>query len=51
VLYPDLATNKITAGQALGGWGGLAPIAITLVIAAAGLAFFRREEPWFAERV
>jgi ABC-2 type transport system permease protein len=51
VLYPDLATNKITASQALGGWGSLAPIAIALVIAAAGLAFFRREEPWFAERV
>jgi ABC-2 type transport system permease protein len=51
VLYPDLATNKITASQALGGWGSLAPIAIALVIAAAGLRFFRREEPWFAERV
>jgi ABC-2 type transport system permease protein len=51
VLYPDLATNKITASQALGGWGSLVPIAIALVIAAAGLAFFRREEPWFAERV
>jgi ABC-2 type transport system permease protein len=51
VLYPDLPTNKITASQALGGWGSLAPITIMLAIAVGGLLFFRREEPWFAERV
>jgi ABC-2 type transport system permease protein len=51
VLYPDLGSNKITAHQALGPWLGLAPIAIVLVLLAGGVLFFRREEPWFAERV
>jgi ABC-2 type transport system permease protein len=51
VLYPDLANNKITARQALGAWGSLTPIAIVIVLAGLGVLFFRREEPWFAERV
>jgi ABC-2 type transport system permease protein len=51
ILYPDLATTKITATQALGTWGGLAPIAIAFVLTALGFAFFKRQAPWFAERV
>jgi ABC-2 type transport system permease protein len=51
VLYPDLGSNRITAHQALGPWLDLAPIAIVFVLLAAALVFFRREEPWFAERV
>jgi ABC-2 type transport system permease protein len=51
ILYPDLPTNKITAQQALGSWGGLVPIAIVLVLGVLAVAFFRRQEPWFAERV
>lgn len=51
VLYPDLANNKITAQQALGTWGSLAPLAIVLALAVLGYVFFRRQEPWFAERV
>jgi ABC-2 type transport system permease protein len=51
VLYPDLATTKITATQALGTWGGLAPIAIVIALTVFGFAFFRRQAPWFAERV
>jgi ABC-2 type transport system permease protein len=50
VLYPDLPSNRITVDQALGTYGRLAPIAITIVIFVAGLLFFKREEPWFAER-
>jgi ABC-2 type transport system permease protein len=51
VLYPDLPNNKITASQTLGDWGSLAPIAIVLGLAVISLVFFKREEPWFAERV
>jgi ABC-type polysaccharide/polyol phosphate export permease len=51
VLYPDHPGNNITAVQALGTYGRLIPIAITFVILACGLMLFRREEPWFAERV
>jgi ABC-2 type transport system permease protein len=51
ILYPDLATSKITAYQALGAWGSLVPIAIVIVLTALAFLFFRREEPWFAERL
>jgi ABC-2 type transport system permease protein len=51
VLYPDLPNNKITASQTLGDWASLAPIAIVLGLAVISLVFFKREEPWFAERV
>lgn len=50
VLYPELPANRITATDAFA-TGRLAPIAITIVILVAGLLLFRREEPWFAERV
>ena len=50
VLYPELPANRITATDAFA-TGRLAPIAITIVILVAGLVLFRREEPWFAERV
>ena len=53
VLYQDFPENRITAADAFGDYGGrLLPIAIArrhlLVV---GLSLFRREEPWFAERV
>jgi ABC-type polysaccharide/polyol phosphate export permease len=51
VLYPDLGSNTITAQQALGPIGGLIPIAIALGLGLVGFRIFRREEPWFAERV
>lgn len=51
VLYPDLPNNKITASQALGGWGGLLPIAIVAALGIGGFILFRRQEPWFAEKV
>jgi ABC-2 type transport system permease protein len=52
VLYQDLAPNLITANDAFGSSAGrLIPIGITLVVFAAGLALFKHEEPWFAERV
>lgn len=52
VLYQDLAPNRITATEAFGSSAGrLAPIGITLAVLLIGLALFKREEPWFAERV
>lgn len=41
-----------TASNVLGGpLGHLVPIALALLVLAAGIVFFRREAPWFAERV
>lgn len=51
VLYPDLPGNKITAAEAFGSFGRLIPIGIAIATLVVGLALFRREEPWFAERV
>ncbi len=52
VLYSDLAPNRITAQQALHVYGGrMIPIAIALVVFAGGWYFFKRQEPWLAERV
>lgn len=52
VLYQDLAPNRITAAEAFGSSAGrLIPIAITFAVFAAGIALFKHEEPWFAERV
>lgn len=52
VLYPDLEPNKITAADALGFPGAHAiPIAIALGVFALGLWYFKRNEPWYAERV
>jgi ABC-2 type transport system permease protein len=52
VLYPDLPPNRITIGDAFGtSWARLLPVAIVLVVAAVAIKLFRREEPYFAERV
>jgi ABC-2 type transport system permease protein len=52
VLYQDLAPNRITATEAFHSSAGrLIPIGITFAIFALGLLLFKREEPWFAERV
>jgi ABC-2 type transport system permease protein len=52
VLYQDLAPNRITATEAFHSSAGrLIPIGITLAVFALGFALFKREEPWFAERV
>lgn len=51
LLYRDLPANRITAATVFEGWGGrLLPIGITLVLLLAAVAFFRHEEPLFAER-
>ena len=50
VLYDELPANRITAADALR-MGRLLPIAIAIGIFVFGLVLFRREEPWFAERV
>jgi ABC-2 type transport system permease protein len=45
-------TPVTTASGVLGGNAGhVIPIALALVTLAGGIAFFRREAPWFAERV
>jgi ABC-2 type transport system permease protein len=52
VLYPDLKPNRLTVADAFGTSAArLIPIAIVLLLGLAALALFRREEPYFAERV
>ena len=52
VLYPDLKPNRLTVADAFGTSAArLIPIAIVLLLALGALALFRREEPYFAERV
>lgn len=52
ILYEDLEPNRITAAEVLHGSAGrLLPIAVALGTLALGLMVFRRESPWFAERV
>ena len=52
VLYPDLAPNRITIADSFdASYARLVPIAIAFGILAFGLYFFRRQEPWLAERV
>jgi ABC-2 type transport system permease protein len=51
ILYPDLSPNRITADHAFGFTGARAiPVAIAIGVFALGLRYFRREEPWLAER-
>jgi ABC-2 type transport system permease protein len=50
VIYPDAATT-VTAVSAFGSFGRLVPISIALGTLALGGYVFRRESPWFAERV
>jgi ABC-2 type transport system permease protein len=52
VLYDDLAPNRITAAVAFGSPAGrLIPIGIAFAVFGLGLYLFKRNEPWFAERV
>ncbi len=52
VLYQDLAPNRITVADAFDSSAGrLLPLGITLGIFVVGLFIFKRQEPWFAERV
>ena len=51
VLYPDLPGNTITAADAFETFGRLIPIGIAAATLVIGLLLFKREEPWFAERV
>ena len=51
MLYPDLPGNTITAGEAFETFGRLIPIGIAAATLVIGLLLFKREEPWFAERV
>jgi len=50
IVYPD-ADKTVTAVTAFGPFGRLVPISIALGVLAIGAYLFRREEPWFAERV
>jgi ABC-2 type transport system permease protein len=50
LFYPDVAANQITAASAFGGLGRLVPIGIAIATLIVGYLFFRRQEPWFAER-
>lgn len=50
LFYPDQPDNRITAASAFGSFGRLLPIGIAVGTLVVGYLFFRREEPWFAER-
>jgi ABC-2 type transport system permease protein len=50
ILYPAAPGTNITVHHALGSFGRLAPIGVTLLILVVGLLLFKHEEPWFAER-
>jgi ABC-2 type transport system permease protein len=52
VLYRDLGPNRITAAGAFDSPAGrLIPITIAFAVFGLGLYLFKRDEPWFAERV
>jgi ABC-2 type transport system permease protein len=52
LIYPDLRPNRLTIADSFGTSAArLIPISIALATLVIGLVFFRREEPWFAERV
>jgi ABC-2 type transport system permease protein len=51
ILYPDLPGNRITAADAFETFGHAIPIGIAFATLAVGLALFKRDAPWFAERV
>lgn len=51
VVYDDLEPNLITAGEVFGTPGRLLPIGIAIGIFGFGLFLYRRQAPWFAERV
>ena len=52
VLSPDLKPNRITVTDAFGfGAARLIPLAVVALMAGAAWRFFKRDEPYFAERV
>jgi ABC-2 type transport system permease protein len=52
ILYPDLRPNRITVADAFGTASArLIPIGLVVLLFIIALALFRREEPWFAERI
>jgi ABC-2 type transport system permease protein len=51
VLYPDEPENLITAADVFGTAGRLLPVGLAVAIFVVGYWVFKREEPWFAERV
>lgn len=50
VLHPEPHGAIVTVTQALGPYGRLAPIGLTVLLLIVGLLVFKHEEPWFAER-
>jgi ABC-2 type transport system permease protein len=52
LVIPDAPAGQIlTAPDVLGPYGRVFPILISVAVVIGGIALFRREEPWFAERV
>ena len=51
LFYPDVAANRITAADRVRRrYGRLVPIGIAVATLVVGYLFFKRQEPWFAER-
>ncbi len=51
ILHRSPETAIFTAPEVLGSFGRVYPLAICALVLAAGIAIFKREEPWLAERV
>jgi ABC-2 type transport system permease protein len=51
ILYRDIPSNRLTVTHAFGAYGRLIPLGVAALILLVGLALFKREEPWIAERV
>lgn len=51
IFYSDLPQNRITASDVFGPGGELIPIAIAFGVFGFALFYFKRQEPWIAERV
>jgi ABC-2 type transport system permease protein len=50
ILYRAVPGTNITVDHALGPYGRLVPVGVTILILVVGLLLFKHEEPWFAER-
>ena len=52
IVIPNAPERAIlTAPEVLGSYGRIFPILIAVAFFVGGIALFRRDEPWFAERV
>ncbi len=49
IVLPN--SDVVTVTDVLGAYGRLVPVGIAIAFLVAGVMYFRRESPWFAERL